>query len=826
VKMASPAQNEELMAKFEERNLEAGIPTPSFLFNARKNLKKPGSEKTVVNGNSSDPDAISKVAVKDAASAVGATAATAALDGNDPSQKKSVSGDVNVCNHGTNNIGKTHSYSSDSESIKTGERLQPPGHVKSNLDAKKVGKAHPSPRYATSSSFTNIIYGSDLDSNKKASPSPGCAMSNSMNSAGGGSQIGTGGSLDETSAKVKKNNTSRANSDSKQSHEKLAARRSRMVTSRGVSSTSASSVLSVNPKQSSSKVATSTGTTTSAKKPMRASHGNNRREKMVARVRAAQISTTSENKSNPKQHPRNSGNCDATSASDSNSVVSFDASKNKVISPKNDEFEVLFACDAFHPTPNPTESIDSIANEMHMLHDAMLMRSISAGDSTVATLPTNNIQPRVKVTVSTDDEKNRLKPIGSSTVTPEKARLHNASTPKIRGNGTQKRDQSYNGEAAGGGNDTASTGGNNKNGSHRGSPQKHSSRGKSLQSCQENEQQVLASPLEEYLPLDSQNHSTPRRHHSQLSSHNNDVSQSYPLRQSPSQMSQMSGITTPSCFPQEYNFPMTSTPVGHLQQPMLVGGPIPECTSSTSSRNMNGQVRTGLGSGSGLIGSGSAFTSPGMESENLRLREQLGSLKKKLEEKDAIISQLMKRIGDLENRNTTVGMSVAQAHQVNTSLEPQNMGVITAPSTVSTSLHSVGARSTGASDPTHLSSLWEHSQPAVSGSASTSSFHRHAFQTTSTSVDTESLGVSALSSPVHAEHSHPQSQQSNIAQQTQHQRGGSNATSSTSSMTSANSSKSGARRQISRTKSLSDSSRKSSRRQRKKKEADDRKFVC
>jgi hypothetical protein len=44
----------------------------------------------------------------------------------------------------------------------------------------------------------------------------------------------------------------------------------------------------------------------------------------------------------------------------------------------------------------------------------------------------------------------------------------------------------------------------------------------------------------------------------------------------------------------------------------------------------------------------SAFSS-GFENENRRLREQIGVMQKKLDEKDAIISQLMKRIGDLES---------------------------------------------------------------------------------------------------------------------------------------------------------------------------------
>ena len=53
-------------------------------------------------------------------------------------------------------------------------------------------------------------------------------------------------------------------------------------------------------------------------------------------------------------------------------------------------------------------------------------------------MPTNNIQPRVKISLTKNSGK-------KTDITPEKsvnsqqARLHNASTPKIRGNGQYKR---------------------------------------------------------------------------------------------------------------------------------------------------------------------------------------------------------------------------------------------------------------------------------------------------------------------------------------------------------------------------------------------------
>lgn len=101
---------------------------------------------------------------------------------------------------------------------------------------------------------------------------------------------------------------------------------------------------------------------------------------------------------------------------------------------------------------------------------------------------------------------------------------------------------------------------------------------------------------------------------------------SYALTRSPSQGSQMSAITTPSCFPQDTAvFPSVSSNWAHHEKPILEVDSFGNSASGSTAKSVNDEA-------------------------NL-LREQMKELKKKLVEKDAIISQLMKRISDLEQGN-------------------------------------------------------------------------------------------------------------------------------------------------------------------------------
>jgi hypothetical protein len=111
----------------------------------------------------------------------------------------------------------------------------------------------------------------------------------------------------------------------------------------------------------------------------------------------------------------------------------------------------------------------------------------------------------------------------------------------------------------------------------------------------------------------------------------------------------------------------------------------------------------------------SAFSS-GVENENRRLREQLNAARKKLEEKDAIISQLMKRIADLE-------------HTTNTS---SSAGEVTKNNVSGIRSYSMDR------DSYAMSSLWDHSRPA-SDVYAPSSFHANR----SPSADAESISMSS-----------------------------------------------------------------------------------
>lgn len=98
--------------------------------------------------------------------------------------------------------------------------------------------------------------------------------------------------------------------------------------------------------------------------------------------------------------------------------------------------------------------------------------------------------------------------------------------------------------------------------------------------------------------------------------------QPYAVTRTPSQGSQMSAITTPSCFPQE-NAAFAS--------------------ASGGQHGMNAPVIL-----EAITSFGSTPTSKSSNEEMMHLCEQMKEFKQKLAEKDAIISQLMRRISDLE----------------------------------------------------------------------------------------------------------------------------------------------------------------------------------
>lgn len=219
------------------------------------------------------------------------------------------------------------------------------------------------------------------------------------------------------------------------------------------------------------------------------------------------------------------------------------------------------------------------------------------------------------------------------------------------------------------------------------------------------------------------------------------IHHTYPLNErAPSTISAISGLSNPSCFPQD-----------HLQQPMLGGGStgfnshsgssafmnaaaIKESTSFNSANSgmsgLNGVGNSGCGGGFGNVSNNNLSSSPrgiglsafssGVENENRRLREQLNAAQKKVEEKDAIISQLMKRIADLEHSHAVASISGSAPREVNSKTN--------------------GIRSYSMDQDSYaMSSLWDHSRPASDVYAPAPSFHANR----SPSADAESISMSS-----------------------------------------------------------------------------------
>lgn len=392
----------------------------------------------------------------------------------------------------------------------------------------------------------------------------------------------------------------------------LNARRRRMVAARSSTSSVSSAVsdqkaLSIvtdvnNSDVNEVVVSSPTKTTTS---PRTAISEKARRGKLLSKVRASQIAS-----SKPQMH------------------VSDGFFKTQIHSPKSDEYEVLFANydfgdndDINSQTLVPIDEPPMIPQQKHKSLITIADGSnstVGSGTGSTVTVPTNNETRSISSSNNLAYDKRNA--------TPEKStmKIHNASTPKTRGSLRREIYQS---------------------------PGKNSPKQR-LPSMQEQQHMESDDSLVEPPQLSLTPHSFP----------------AYPMRQSPSQLSQMSGITTPSCFPQDLiaqSGGSGGTSFIQLQQPMLIDGPIPESCSRSSSvdevvMNVGGGDNVGSGPGIGI----SAFSS-GVDIENRRLRDQLGKLTQRLDEKDAIISQLMKRIGDLELMSYSAARGTALAYQSN-----------------------------------------------------------------------------------------------------------------------------------------------------------------
>eukprot|EP01082_Thalassiosira_pseudonana_P002975 g3710.t1 g3710 contig12:2624319-2626748(-) len=652
---ATPTRSLELTAKMEAANLEAGIPTPSFLAEMRKNLKPRNAA-----ANTKITTGLTDVAVK----------SSKVTDGN--MVGGTIGGNAVVVRE--NSGGAVSNYNSNT--------------IDAPLDEQKSN---------------HVVH-----------------STTSSSSAGGG-----GGHV-------------RTNND-------LSARRSRLVAGKGNSATGDAS--------------------SSHHHHQSGNGGSNRRERILAKVLAngnsnnhnlqSIQSSTSHNIGSSKQQRPVSNNKQPQQQHSASSIdtetssqLSFDANKIHVTSPRGDEVEMLFADDDYMEMVTEqqeqqrlarNESIDSIFNELNQETNP---NSIS--NSSSATIPIKNTQQQQQhhdsssnASVATANNNNAEPNASLVNTTPVKSlsqqqRLHMASTPKIRGNCQYRRDN-FDGQQQ------------QKKNFGDGGQQQQGEDG-SISFEQPPQLNYQSSPRQQKYQM----------HPDDEKSHN--IHNAYSLNErAPSSLSAISGISIPSCFPQDSTF-------GHVQQPMLGGGGFGGGGGGTSIKETtsfgNSSATSGLGGG-GLNTSsatprgsgnnnaaGSAF-SPAMHSENRRLREQLIAMQKKLEEKDGIISQLMKRIGDLESSggSHSVPATPRSASGINTSyaMEPDSHA---------------------------LNSLWDRSRPA-------SEMMYSQFPQRTPSADTESAMSS--SSPHHGSTIH-----NPVAKQSPN----TTATASTASVTTTNSSKS------------------------------------
>jgi hypothetical protein len=651
VRAPSPTTNEQ----WDQTNLEKGIPTPSFLVEMRKNLKK-----------------------RDGVSGDGANAADGRVGG-------SVAG----------------------AEMKNGA-------VQTAADA---------------TSAISIGVGDGMDSKFDGSDS----LKQSAMHSSTASYAATITALDSKSS-----NDQNKPSKSASAPNELSARRSRLVARANHVANATESVpskLKEPPSPGTKSEVCGTGTNVNNK-------SNQRRERILAKVRANTNKSICSNhsQSTPQQLTNDQ------SISDKRVQSPALAAKIKVTSPHADEVEMLFANEGFQ--------ISSSSDE---LGDIPLARKESTDSISINEVQQNTTKQSSLMSMAVAkksqnvDERNR-----TNSFTPQKSklngsgplsqqqRLHMASTPKIRGNCQYRRDNFENEKSEAGLL-------REEQEFQAESPEEEDAMPSALDSNNVGTKQVqrrgsysqgISNTPNSKLPFNPSPQSQ-----TQYLGHSDDekphiIHQAYSLNErAPSTISAISGLSNPSCFPQD-------SPFGHLQQPMLGGGStgfshsgsgafmnaaaIKESTSFNSiNSGLSGIDRVG-NSGGGEFGntginnlsssprasSGmgiSAFSS-GVENENRRLREQLNAARKKLEEKDAIISQLMKRIADLE-------------HTTNTS---SSAGEVTKNNVSGIRSYSMDR------DSYAMSSLWDHSRPA-SDVYAPSSFHANR----SPSADAESISMSS-----------------------------------------------------------------------------------
>jgi hypothetical protein len=289
-----------------------------------------------------------------------------------------------------------------------------------------------------------------------------------------------------------------------------------------------------------------------------------------------------------------------------------------ISSPTNDEFELSFF-ETNHPSPIPElNDGDGHGNQKQKLlkqtqqHFVLGSESI---DSVYKDLHTTSTGSTIKT--ANNSSANNSSAVSGGVSDRTAFREHNASTPKISG---------------------------------------------SQHSQYDDEEEVVYGPTNRARPGGL--------HHRETSMGSVDeynLSQPFAVTRSPSQGSQLSAITTPSCFPQDnISFPAFGNN-GHARS----------MSNNWTHEKPILEINESFGH--------SASGSTGKHSGNDEMREQMMEFKKKLEEKDAIISQLMKRISDLEQGNSFVGGGYRQQPPPRTSGMDDSASAFSTPNPVNLS---------------------------------------------------------------------------------------------------------------------------------------------
>jgi hypothetical protein len=597
---ATVTRNPKLQQRMDKANSEAGIPTPDFLVEMRKNLKS-NSEKRggEIHGGGAARLGRQAAAEKSVVGGGNVGNGTANDESTRPNKLKEEQPSEDTASHQQSVDETTLVISNRSTSVDMG----------THDDKKGITATTTSANSAKQSSITNSSSKTKSDP-VIASPRPNVDLA-----ARRSRLVAHRHATNTTQTAVGEKNDDNNNNNNNNNNHQSGESGNNSATAKNASNKE-KILNSAQNNSNDDKHSSSSGSSITQHEGKSA---NVRRERILAKVRA-----------NTTLHKTQKGesihiNC-SNSINSSNGGVSLEDAvgldkKIKVTSPHAEEVEMLFADEGFVTSGSCSNEEEQQQQQQRQHTESMATGSGKNKQSSslaIAALAANKNQSH---TVTAQDSPNQnsivLDSPGSlDETTPQKAkshngrrlqihhqRLHMASTPKIRGNAQHRRDLFEEEKEAG-----------NQNQPQHQTAQGRKQRQESID--EEPELQDQWNPIMETQRRNSINNGlpcqpSPQSQHQSLRHPEDDkihsIHQAYSLNErAPSTISAISGISIPSCFPQD-------SPFGHLQQPLLVGGnsafngtyggssqvvsntPITESTSfpSTAS-NINGGINLGL----------------------------------------------------------------------------------------------------------------------------------------------------------------------------------------------------------------------------------------